>query len=302
MDRKSDIDKPIRGFQQILPARNGRDPAPCGLCGQTVRLTKTHVPPQCAGNTHKVGRSALVVHTPEQDRIPKMVHGRPRDGGLYVFGLCPGCNGLQSTYDGAYGDLVRSLKSLWVQDWGMRLKWRCPMPSAEFRPGSVARSILIGMMGINPTIRDAHPVLAKALIDKSPVVGLPEDVRLRVALARGLTARIAGPNGGSFGFGNLGVDRPLPLTSLAHVYFPPLAWQLSSRDSSLLDRERWADVSDWLAYDPAETADLATLCPPLPPVAYPSHVPWGPTTWVQLWFQAAEVVEVKELPKDLLKF
>jgi hypothetical protein len=96
-------------------------------------------------------------------------------------------------------------------------------------------------------------------------------------------------------------DLPLGFMNFAHMYFPPLAWQLASPQESLLDIQRWADVSRWLARDPQEVVSLNALCPTLPVVAHPSHHPREADHWVEMFSsEVTEIFEARKLPVNLL--
>lgn len=169
-----------------LRLRHG-EPADCGLCGQTVPLTRTHVPPQCAGNSQGVQRHYL--QTVTADGVPTVVRARKSwAGGLYVYGLCGQCNSNAGRWDGAYGALATALRPCWSSGVLATPGGRIDLPSYEFSPSSVARSVLMGMFGVNRGLRARHPALAQGLLDAAEPLALPPDLRLRVALAKGTTA------------------------------------------------------------------------------------------------------------------
>ena len=68
---------------------------------------------------------------------------------------------------------------------------------------------------------------------------------------------------------------------MAQVHFPPLAWQLTTHDPNLLDKQKWADVSRWLSYPPGERLTFKSVCTPLPRVELPRHARGG-DGWVEM--------------------
>ncbi|MEU8075932.1 hypothetical protein AB0B31_10820 [Catellatospora citrea] len=294
MGKKKHGDR-TRGLQPVGLQRRSKDRVACGLCGVVDRMSRTHVPPQCAGNRDIVARSTLV----SKDQVARQGHAL--NGGLYVYGLCAACNGLQSRYDRAYGELATALRGLWARSWLVRLPNMPSLPAADIRPGAVARSVLIGFFGVNPKLRELFPQLAASLIARDQAIILPRQMRLRLALARGPSARLGGPVGGMFLFGPRMNDRPLGFNNFAHLYFPPLAWQLTADEPSLLDVQRWAEVSEWLTRGADDVAALTALCPTLPVVAHPLHHPSQAEHWVEMFSgEITEIFEARGLPADLL--
>jgi hypothetical protein len=280
--------------------RRKREQHPCGLCGDRVKLTRTHIPPQCAGNRGLVGRRRLVVDGGQADLTKRS------PGGLYVYGLCPSCNNLQSRFDAAYGELAGAVRPLWIRDARIRTAGKLPLPGDEIRPGAVARSMLIGFLGLSPQLRVNFPDLPLQLLAGAPAVILPMKLRLRLALARGTMARLTGSI-----VGFISVDHPpdedaVGIANVGQVYFPPLAWQLAPPEpsallrkpsKSLLDQQGWADVTSWALHDPDERIALSTLCPALPAVVHPKHHPAQAEWWVEvLSSQITEIIECDNVP------
>ncbi|HEV2809004.1 MAG TPA: hypothetical protein VGV93_01230 [Acidimicrobiales bacterium] len=107
---------------------------------------------------------------------------------------------------------------------------------------------------------------------------LPSDLALRLAIAGGVRARVTGPIAGFELFGRRLDGKPLGVMTTAQVHFPPLAWQLASRDHSLLDIQRWADVTEWLESPAEEETGFRDVCGALPVVVLPRYDVQG-----QLW-------------------
>lgn len=282
-----------RGHQPVGLVRRAGDSRPCGLCNNDKRLTKTHVPPQCAGNRGLVGRSTIVLQEGSAKR------SRTLHGGLWVYGLCASCNLLQSLYDPAYCSLAQAMTPFWSRNLSTALPRRIETPQALIKPGAVARSVIIGFFGVNPNLHRVYPSLAAQLIERQESIELPDDFQLRFAIAKGRTARVAGSIGGYFAIGPRLNDEPIGCMSHGQVYFPPLAWQVVPRRLSLLDMQGWADVSSWLTYSPNDEATVQSLCPALPAVVHPLHHPAQWKSWLEMFSsEITEIVECEYLPDD----
>lgn len=305
MKKKHDNTQPAkteRAPRNLTMQRHKGDLRDCGLCGLHRKMTRTHVPPQCVGNDHLVARSYMRTH----DGKARM--GRATEGGLYVYGLCESCNNLGSRYEDAYKELVEILKPtrrrlLWV-DYTAKQE---DLPTATFDPGSVARAIVIGAFGIAPTLRDRFPDLAASLVEQRDILVVPDELRLRLGLARGTAARIGGMTGGFFFAGpwsNHGPDgTPESVMPFAEVFFPPLAWMLTDDRQPLLDRMGWGDAMQWLHSRPGQREDLHSTVPTLPYVSHPSHNDLTRNHWIEMHPEAeagiTEIVECRELPRRI---
>jgi hypothetical protein len=262
--------------EEVGLRRQKGDQGPCGLCGTTTGpLTRTHVPPQCAGNNAGVQRHYLLSHpSSTTSGVPTLTLGKKRfHGGLYVYGLCTDCNNAASRWDGDYKHLAEGLTSCWVKDNLTIPGNRLNLPPVQIRPSRVARSVLMGLFGLNHHLRERHPPLAQGLLDGTEGLTLPADLKLNLALARGRTGRLVGPMHTSVVLGPTPTGKITRLLTDAAVYFPPLAWQLASPDSDLLHHQGWTDASSWLARPIDEQIDVAHLTPALPLVTEPSQDP-----------------------------
>ncbi|WP_213578439.1 hypothetical protein [Rhodococcus sp. USK13] len=226
-------------------------------------------------------RTALIE---KNDRIEL---GRPALGGIHFFGLCETCNRGAGVFDPEYRVLSDALKPMWAQSWTLNLPREAVLPDVVIRPGDIARSILLGMCGVTPLIVDKWPDLPAQLLDRGTTPRLPDDLRLRLALARGKTARVAGPFSGLFVMGpksrrRTTTDEALGVNSVASVYFPPLAWELVYEGPTMLDADGWADVSSWLSIRAGEEVGLPTLVGGLPYAAHPAHTPDDADNWFEM--------------------
>jgi hypothetical protein len=269
-DRKMTRKRKPKGRRQqrepLHPSGLGRRPGAayaCGLCGITGHLTKTHIPPQAAGNHDR----ALRYHFITQGQSNHSIKSRSLPGGMQSDMLCNGCNSLQSKYDATYATLAKSLLP-WRPESNLQLR-RVDPPHIKFQPGAVVRSVLIGMFGLNPHLRTRHPEVASALISESPIPEMPPNARLYLALARGHKARVTG----YWQLHTILDYQALAVEILAQVYFPPLAWILADESKSLLDFEGWIDVSPWLALQPATADYLDNQIGPIPIVYLPDDNP-----------------------------
>lgn len=230
----------------LLNRKNGL----CGICGEYRLLTKTHVPPQAAGNSGPVTRADVMDHSSSGFGGTRWLIG-----GMWVRGLCGACNSFAGAkYDEAYGDFAARL---W--EW-LAVGNRLVVPSSQavpLAPGRVSRSILSGMLGISPHTRILHPSLADQMCEGGPVV-LPGGLSLRVAIYPGNHAMLAGPMLTGMLDGSSGA-----INTLATVTFRPLSWALVTTDSDdVLARRGWVDATDWLRYgDDREAHDLRWLVP-----------------------------------------
>lgn len=263
----------------------------CGLCGRAGSLSRTHVPPQAAGNTGAVKRAFLVrdggVTGP----------GRREVGGMYVYGLCARCNSRAgSDYDGAYARFAREVGLFLRPEIRAILVDRDAMPAVTLAPGLVARSVLCAMHALNPRLREKHPDLARSLLCGDSEVILPSDLRLWLALTEERTARIAGPVHSIRPF-----DMRESYAVIAEIFFRPLAWVLASERPippapQLMQTQGWAEVSDWLGMGSERSSvDLRNLCRRLPRVTHPTHGDSG-EDWLQLLAESITPIQVGFLP------
>ncbi len=274
----------------------------CGLCGIHSKMTKAHVPPQCVGNDHLVGRSYMRTHN------SKARMGRAVEGGLYVYGLCESCNNLGSRYEDAYKELTEILRPLRKKGLGIDYAaTQINLPASSFDPGSTARAIIIGAFGIAPTLRDRYPDLAAEIVDQQDILTVPSELRLRLGLARGTAARIGGMTSGFFGWGPWSHrdpdGTPESVMPFAEVFFPPLAWMVTDDRQPLLDRMGWGDGTKWLRARPGERENLRSTVPTLPYVSHPSHNELLRNRWIELHAGAeagiTEIVECTQLPDSI---
>lgn len=259
-------------------ARENRARGTCGLCGYRGRLTKTHVPPRCAGNRGSVKRFTIV-----SDPDRRAASSTKRIGGVHFFGLCARCNStVQARWDGAYCELAKAFWPLAIRT-ALHLPSQIGTPAVDFKPGAVARGVLAACFALNPNMRNVYPALAHQLLANEKQVYLPGNLSLHLAVTPGPYARVTGSIGGFYMFRPKVNGRNVGIMSMAQIYFPPLAWQLADLpESVLLQQQRWSHVSQWLHRTEEETAVLADLVPELPFVLHPTREPAGMQDWTEL--------------------
>lgn len=248
-------------------------PGRCGICGEWRDLSRSHVPPQAAGNSGSGVTRAQMIEGERGVRV-----GRATGGGLWVRGLCGPCNSLAGgRYDRAYADFAR--RCLPYAGAGRRLSVRSgDAPAVTLAPGLVARAVLYGMHAVSPALRRSFPRLASSLAAGDAAVRLPDGVGLRLALTPWPTARIAGPI-----HAYRVLESRLSYVTHAEVFFPPFAWALTTPtdERSVFDAQGWADARDWPLYSADRTAvDLRHLVGALPLVRHPLHT--DRDNWLEL--------------------
>lgn len=214
--------------------------APCGLCGITSPLTRTHVPPQGAGNHGQ--------RYQEQIRDGVRRPAKIKDGGLWVRGLCGACNSAAGgRYDRAYIAFANEMRPF-VGNGRLYVPSSRSVPAKAVAPGLVARSVLFNMFALWLRLREFAPDLARTLASHSHPAMLPQQYRLRVAAYRGrpvtealtFAAHVMGMN-----------DKPYHV--VAAFYFEPFAWAMTHEDDRLLDHLGWGDATEWVRFNPDAT-------------------------------------------------
>jgi hypothetical protein len=248
----------------------------CGLCGASGDLSKTHIPPQSSGNTGKVERFTVI-----NDPYHNASRGKSLVGGMHIFGLCAACNtNVQGRWDALYTEMADGMRSS-VRDTNKAAL--IEPASVLVSPGGVARFVLSSAFALNPMMRTRYPDIARQLRVDDPEITLPDGSGLYLAATPPPHALISGLTGGLFLLGKRIDGLGVGLSSLAQIYFPPLAWQLCDKKKShLVHLQRWADVSHWLKIAPNIRQDLRDACPPLPLVVHPKSHPLQWEWWGEL--------------------
>lgn len=242
----------------------------CGVCGRFGKMTRAHVPPQAAGNT-----GAVLRYRPSILDGGLGANGREKLGGLYVESLCAECNNVRAgaKRDPAYADFAQRME----RALGTSLVLPGPVPPINVAPGLVSRSVLIGLMAVNPRLREQYPSLAEQMVEDRPGIRLPGGLQLRLALTRQREARLAA----QASLSRVMIARAY-YHAFAELWFRPFAWALVPQTGraptqlgpELVAEQRWADVTEWLRYSEDRTSvDLRNLVPHLPQVTHPLDGP-----------------------------
>jgi len=253
----------------------------CGVCGTVAKMSRAHVPPQCAGNEGAVTRGNWM----RTGRVVTL--GRADEGGIWFLGQCRSCNSAAGrVFDPAYAVLATALRPLWLASLIRQSSGRMPIPSVVFNPGAVVRSLLAGMCATTTMLRQEWPDVPR-LLDPTAAIDLPPGWKLCLAMTRGKTAWVSGTSAGGYISGPRSTERtpdggPRVLMTFASVFFPPLAWQLVGHGEQMLLEEGWADIGEWCTIAPNETRDLREFTTALPLVRHPRHEVNGDHHWGEM--------------------
>jgi hypothetical protein len=253
----------------------------CGLCGQFRKLSRTHVPPQAAGNSTAVERAADVI----EDGVRRP--GTWAEGGMWVRGLCAECNNRAGVaYDRAYADFAQQVMRLSTSTARRLAVIQGEPPAVSFAPGLVAWCVMYGMFGINLRLRILFPELARDLTgERVPGEGLirwPGHLVLRVGLVHPLLRTVGVLSSGVWAMRVL--NERVVHFSFADISFPPLVWSLvahnTAPDLGPQITDALPDASDWIQYGPDRThVDLRSLFRTLPAIARYRCSPLMTTGW-----------------------
>jgi hypothetical protein len=135
------------------------------------------------------------------------------------------------------------------------------------------------MCAINDRLQEHFPALAADLRAEEADMRLPEGLTLRLALTDEVRSRVGGP----VGYMRVLQRREMHMP-LAEIWFPPLAWCLTSTratDPSLGPdfTGGWADASVWIRFSEELETDLRNIAGPLPVTRPPQ---FGAEDWVIL--------------------
>lgn len=271
-------------------------PGRCAICGKTGQRTKTHIPPQAAGNRADLSMRRTWLTVDQQ-----LTFGRPLSGGIWLFLLCKSCNQAAGRFDMTYRDFADAVRPGLPRRVTAPAGYRWRPTDSVIRPGAVARAVLSGMFALNQSLRERHEALAEMLRDpSSTATPLPSEVRLRLAAFDGPRARVTGAYGGWYLRLAAG-QRSDGVSTAASIYFPPLAWHLAfpevpeSNEATvfrpLLDIEGWPDVSDWVATAPDVAVSVRDcISGSLPVVGLPDAHPQDGARWI--WLLSSEICPI----------
>lgn len=258
----------------------------CGLCGRPGKMTKAHVPPQSAGNTLSVVR-----YRPGIKNGIRGPQGPEYEGGIWLKSLCAECNNRAGERaDRAYADFAARARFVLNH---CSLAQPSDVPPVNLAPGLVSRSVLVGMMAVNPRLGVHHRSLAEQLMDTESEVVLPGNLQLRLALTVRRFARVAAAGAWMKVLGTR-----LHYMPLVEVWFHPFAWALvptpgetPQQGLDLVTYDCWADVTEWSRFSPDRTSvDLRNLTRTMPVVRHPQDTE-DHDAWVSMSSNEATIWE-----------
>ena len=163
----------------------------CGVCGDEGKLSWTHVPPRCVGN---VGPARSLVLAPDPAGGGSVTSlGHEKEGGAAGYFLCVTCNNdAGKRYDQGFGTLWNLLASRFLVNNEMPPEGGPhPLSVGGIDPGAVVRSVLSGMMALNPALRVQFPVLQRA-VQRNLRVKTPDHLHLLLGLHSDEFLRVSG--------------------------------------------------------------------------------------------------------------
>ena len=258
----------------------------CHLCRVSTALTRAHIPPQCSGNSGE-----RVVRMRPYIRDGVMHHETPLDGGLWLRTLCHQCNRLASLYDSAYRDFAVSVSRhsrMTAASWSLPVT-SGGVPAVHISPGRVARSVMLAMVALAPSMNIVHSSFLDELHRDSDDLRLPAGFQLRVARVTHRACRISS----AYSMMRvLGTRQNYDV--FAEICFSPFIWALctpvpASLGPALVDQEGWGDATDWIRYGQSvERADLRNVLNRLPLTTHPTLR--NRDEWVELSAKGASYV------------
>lgn len=240
----------------------------CNSCGLSCKRSKTHVPPKAAFNSGLASRS--IVRRIGTDGSSTIGYGRKTEGGIWGYWLCESCNNKTAAWDDYYTNISKAvLAPLETRPRSFRL---LPLNLHGFRPGAMVRSVLAGMVAMDPTLRSDRPKLVSAVFEGT-ARPWPEDLTLRLAINPDGICAAAAQNGISAMFKFRyrpvphGLIVPPSYSAWSRVRGPnsliaaaPFLWFLGQRtDSDELPNSM--PVGNWLEDDPATVRNVDLLLP-----------------------------------------
>ena len=246
--------------------RKGMTNDVCGLCGFSGKLSRTHIPPKAAGNQGRARRLHEFIdeHGTSSVQLKNVGGG----GGGWGRWLCAKCNGKTGQWDEEYGTWSRNLV-LALHDAGVQPGRALPMYLRNVAPGAVVRAMWAWMFALDPSLREAEPDLAAAVLSGHPVES-PSDVKLVIGATTSLGIWVSGqvggqafrtPTGRSRGYttpsgirvpGTKEVDSPEVAVSS-----PPFVVLLARTDDET--QVQYTDTAEWLRESARDRRDVNLL-------------------------------------------
>jgi hypothetical protein len=227
----------------------------CSLCGMVTKLSKTHVPPKAAGNS---GPARVAVEVVE-DGISRIGLGTPKDGGMWGWWFCEGCNGITRRWDEEFMGWSIPLL-LKIQEERRPIGVELYYEQTDGDPGAFVRELWAWAFAIDERLHTEYPAVAEA-VRNGHATEPPDDHRMLLAVTSDLRIWVAGQRGGAavrtstqaLGWhrcaSGLVLPGPefLPIPRVAVAAPPFVALLAESRDDPGL---RLFDTGDWLKEPP----------------------------------------------------
>ncbi|MFE9482834.1 hypothetical protein ACFYNM_30010 [Streptomyces spororaveus] len=156
----------------------------------------------------------------------------------------------------------------------------------------------MGMFATTPHLRQMFPGLANDLRDERPHITMPDGAMLRMALYSSHRTRLASMYSGMRVLG----QRQYYLM-FSEVFFRPLAWVLTPKDSKGTESlgssplDTWAVADEWLLYgDDVTSIDLRDLCRRGVPTVHRHPLHQGADEWVEAFDSSTMAVLEDKIP------
>jgi len=239
----------------------------CGLCPHIGRLSDTHIPPECAGNTEEF-QPMVFTRVDRHGQGATYEPGRVKEGGVRGYFLCVDCNGIASKYDAEWPRWLDAIRAQVMTQRRPALGTTLPLTVQEVRPGAFLRSVLAGMFGIKLALKARWPTVVDAIRNGSPTAP-PDDFWFGMTLADGFPhveggsgVMVAAPIGTrpslvQLSSGLLTTDGYIEEMPYAVIGWPPLSFVVHDVEHSAVYPHQ--NFASWLADDPADVRDVDLL-------------------------------------------
>lgn len=220
-----------------------------------------------------------------------MQHDTPLDGGMWLRTLCHQCNRLASLYDHAYRDFAVNVSR---HNRMTTASWLLPItsggvPVVHISPGRVARSVMLAMVALAPSMNIVHSWFLDELHRDGDDLRLPAGMELRVARVAHPECRV------SSAYSMMRVSGARQYYDVfAEICFSPFIWALctpapATLGPALVDQEGWGDATEWIRYGrTVERADLRSVLNSLPLTTHP--IMRNRDEWIELSAKDASYV------------
>lgn len=146
----------------------------CGLCRFGGKLSKTHVPPQAAGNVGKA--QPAVLHFSETTGESRIAWGTAHDGGMWGWWLCERCNNRTERWEAEYRRWKEQLEDAISSQPAPAWK-RLSIHDPRSDPGALVRVFWAWMFAIDDGLGWGWPDLAESVLTGEPT-DPPNGIRL----------------------------------------------------------------------------------------------------------------------------